>query len=830
MVFLFLVSPPSSAAPASMGGWSDLMSRQRPVSPAVKRSDQLLTLSGKVVDQTGQPVTGAEVELYRREDRRLLSDTSDLRPLRRITTGADGAFEFELPPTGAILFASCPGLGPVATALWAPNQHIRDERLVLVQPATLLGRVVDESGKPVAEAEVWVMAGYFHRPVEGEYQYYPYVNALPRRPELSARTDAEGRFRIPGCPTNACLDLAVHKVGKALRPAERRYISPETMQGRPGLEEIKLVMVPAGTIEGKVLAGEKGSPLAGVRLVLASRQPGSSGYRPVAPIYSGGDGSFRIAEILPGAYQVRAFFETNAPWVAPFAPATVEAGQTTTIEIQATPGSLLEMVILDQGNRKPIAAADLQVFGENFHANASSDADGRTTFRLPAGQYQVSASRLNSQPASVTASVKANQTNRLEIELSPAPEIAGVVRDPSGAPVPDLELTIFPNYRTDAGALKTDAVGRYRMTWNHQRSGGMNETPSLLARDEKRNLTASGDIEEGTTTLDLQLEPGLVVSGRVEDSQGRPLTNATIQLHLWSGNMGTTFTRKPFTANAQARFEISALPPNRRYSLYITATGYGSASHEIQEGEAEDNRVDLESIVLQVADQILAGQVLGEDEKPITRARVSIYGRGQPNSATITDGQGRFKFDQVCEGAAHVNASTPDAYGSARCSAGETNVIVQLRSRGSSPSLSRSVPKRPSLKDKPLPSLDSFHLPEDCAPAGKPILLCLFDLEQRPSRRVIRLLAEQHDALKQKGLTVLGLQSAITTAEALQEYRQDSPAPFPIGRVGEKSDQAKWAATVESLPWLILANASHQVVAEGFAIEELDTKLGMISK
>ena len=48
-----------------------------------------------------------------------------------------------------------------------------------------------------------------------------------------------------------------------------------------------------------------------------------------------------------------------------------------------------------------------------------------------------------------------------------------------------------------------------------------------------------------------------------------------------------------------------------------------------------------------------------------------------------------------------------------------------------------------SLKGKPLPDLKSVNLELDCVPEGKPVLLCLFDVEQRPSRRFAKLVADR---------------------------------------------------------------------------------------
>jgi hypothetical protein len=344
----------------------------------------------------------------------------------------------------------------------------------------------------------------------------------------------------------------------------------------------------------------------------------------------------------------------------------------------------------------------------------------------------------------------------------------------------------------------------------------------LVARDVERNLATAQDIEEGTTTLDLRMEPGLIVAGRVEDVNGKSLSNATIRLYLWSGNSGSQFDEKPIRADAQGRFEITALPPGRKYSLDATAKGYGSANQSIQE-DADTNRVELGACVLKVADRKLAGEVVDTDDKPVARANVFMYGQGQPNTSVRTDDKGRFKFDEVCEGSVQISASSQRAYGNARAEAGDTNVVVRL-SVNQSYSV-RETPMRLSLKGKPLPDLAGVDLGGDAAPAGKPVLLCLFDIEQRPSRRFVKQLADQHDALRQKGLIVLGLQAVVTSADSFKEWKDGNPVPFPIGRVGEKADKTKWASEVVSLPWLILTDGDRRVTAEGFALDELDTKL-----
>jgi len=377
----------------------------------------------------------------------------------------------------------------------------------------------------------------------------------------------------------------------------------------------------------------------------------------------------------------------------------------------------------------------------------------------------------------------------------------------------------------------TDANGRYSIKWTQQNfPGGDQRAPYLIAQDTNRNLAVARELEEDTTTLDLQLEPGLVIVGQVQGEDGKPLTNASVRLILWTGNSGMSFG-EPRSTDSNGRFEINGLPPSCRYSLDANAKGHGSANRQIAQDETT-NRVELEPMVLRLANLQLAGQVLDSDDKPFEGANVYMYGQGQPQTSVRSDKDGWFKFDEVCEGPIQISANAQRTYGNARAQGGDTNVVINLRSSSSGVSYSDSSasPRRPSLKGKPLPDLATVKLTADSAPAGKPVLICVFDVEQRPSRSFVRLLAEQNDALAKKGVVVIGVQGAVVTDDVFNEWKGGSAVPFAVGRVMDKSDKAtKWADT-ESLPLLILSDAQHKVVAEGFPFEEIDKQVSALPK
>ncbi len=121
--------------------------------------------AGRVVDGRNRPLAGARIVLRRAAD----PGRRRLRPLRvppagergviEATTDAQGKFAVaEIPASEIDLFASLSGF----TTVWQRNRQLPagkgvwDLGTVVLQPGvTLAGRVVDPSGKPVAEARVF---------------------------------------------------------------------------------------------------------------------------------------------------------------------------------------------------------------------------------------------------------------------------------------------------------------------------------------------------------------------------------------------------------------------------------------------------------------------------------------------------------------------------------------------------------------------------------------------------------------------------------------------------------------------------------------------------
>lgn len=779
-----------------------------------------IRVSGTVVDEAGKPLAGAVVEYFNVAKPRA---EGQMNPDETATTREDGKFEFKAPAVSLVVFAAKPGLAPSWWSVWNPSADL-DEQISLLKPVTISGTVLDDESKPVPDAKVWLTTGYLQANDGSRSTHY--VPTMPHQDLYSARTGADGKFKIEGCPGNAGFDLEVSTPGKTLRSLERQYVGPDSMRWRPGQKDLKLVVELAGTVEGKVRSFASGEPLGKATVSLQVQNRSGAGFRPPRPARTGADGIFRFAEVPPGSYSVLTRLESDSAQglVAENVNITVAAGRATRdLEIPAIKPGFLSVKTVGKEDRKSISGLGVSAWSSKFSAGQATDQEGMATLALAPGSYQVSAYRENMRIEPQTVEVREGATNSVILELEPPQRITGVVLDPAGKPAADVQLRVLPEYRANTGAIKSDTQGRFSFPWNRQ-SVAANQSCSLMARDTRKNLAAAVELDADAKEVELKLQPGLTVSGRVEDIKGKPLAKATVQIFFWNGNMGSSFDNTPLRTDADGKFQIAALPPGHRYSAQGTAKGFGSQSQQIS--AEESGNVDLAAFVLNVADRKLAGQVVDADDKPVSGAWVNMYGQGQPNASIRSDSEGFFKFDEVCEGSIQLSASAERAYGNVRAEAGDTNVVLKL---GVNSYSTQQAPRRPSLKGKPLPDLVAAGLPADCAPAGKPVLLCLFDIDQRPSRRFIRQLTEQHDGIVQKGVTVIGLQAAVATAEAVKEWKDSNPVPFQVGLVTENRKEVKWATDVESVPWLILADKNGRVHAEGFTLEELDTRLKELS-
>ena len=105
------------------------------------------------------------------------------------------------------------------------------------------------------------------------------------------------------------------------------------------------------------------------------------------------------------------------------------------------------------------------------------------------------------------------------------------------------------------------------------------------------------------------------------------------------------------------------------------------------------------------------------------------------------------------------------------------------------------------------------------------VLVCFFDMEQRPSRNCILELNKKSQELESQEIEVSVIQASNIEQAKLDEWVKENRISFPVGMIkdNEPKTRANWG--VKALPWLILTNNEHIVTEEGFSINELDEKI-----
>jgi len=244
-----------------------------------------------------------------------------------------------------------------------------------------------------------------------------------------------------------------------------------------------------------------------------------------------------------------------------------------------------------------------------------------------------------------------------------------------------------------------------------------------------------------------------------------------------------------------------------------------------------DNRLDIGTITLAVANLSVSGVVVNDEDKPVAGAEIYCYGDNQPSRRTQTDTDGKFTLENVCAGKIRISANksgTPRLYGSTETEGGATDVQIVISQRSSS---TRYQPKRPpSLVGRPLPELKDVKVEIPSSDTeGKMILVCFFDMEQRPSRYCVNQLAKRAEQLKQQGIIVVAVQASKIDENTLNEWVKKYKIPFAVGIVQGNVEKSRFAWGVRSLPWLILSDRKHIIRSGGFGINALNEKIGGIA-
>jgi hypothetical protein len=138
-------------------------------------------------------------------------------------------------------------------------------------------------------------------------------------------------------------------------------------------------------------------------------------------------------------------------------------------------------------------------------------------------------------------------------------------------------------------------------------------------------------------------------------------------------------------------------------------------------------------------------------------------------------------------------------------------------------------PEPPNLVGKALPESDDASaglVPNQVKDSR--MLVCFWDMQQRPSRHCLESLAEKAGNFADRGISVLCVHASKVDEQALNKWMKDYNVPFAAKTITRDVEKTCFAWGVKSLPWLILTDRNHIIVSEGFQLGDLDRQLEQV--
>ncbi len=587
-------------------------------------------ISGRVYNaETGQGVAG--VEMFGN-----FVGPSDSRQ-KEVVTNSEGVYLFKGLKAGSyrISYRKPEGYPEnyrseetnplVATAV---GSEVKGVDFALTQGLRISGRVVDEEGKPVAQAS---------------------VSANARRGNAYDHivTKEDGAFVVAGFAVGQEVQVSVSKQGFAMLGAEpaKGLVSV----GEDGTTGVRLVLGAAGSISGTVV-NKSGTPMPSVQMWVRSPQQIAEG----SPIEaSAADGTITFDRLSPGEYTFNFDGISNGGNVPNAQRIKVGKGEKITgvkILYPELGGLSITGRVLDtKGNG--IARATIRLEGPWREVN--SDANGNYTVTgLNEGTHTlVAASYAHSSSVSQTAEAGATGVNFV---LKDFARIEGrVVSAQTSQPITAFRVRTIGQsgqryYVRDEFISVRDADGRFTLTNVEDGATAL----EVRAEDYSDTSFPLSRIVGGESRKDIlvRMEAGVVVAGRVVDSTGKGVGGARIFLgkppQEWEQDR-----QQRAASGSDGSFRLTSMPAGQA-EISAVHTKFAPKTVTANLTPRVENTVE---IVLS-AGGLIEGMVTLNGKTPVSGTQIWAH-FGNDNRQAQTDANGRYQLAGLPEGKVTVQAS-----------------------------------------------------------------------------------------------------------------------------------------------------------------------------
>lgn len=727
-----------------------------------------------------------------------------------------------------------PGHIPLPMTQQPSIESLRDLSAVMVMKHGLkvTGKVTDKEGKPIAGAKIYDTEGYWWHSTK------PF-----------AATDARGQFQADANPGAATWTVQAPGYAPDLR----------VVSIKAGMRPVEFRLEPGRMIEGKV-TDQAGKPIEGARVGAESwrnnrgwlhleAKTDAQGYFKItdAPAdevtFNVGKQGFMLLENYPMKPGQDRFNITLRPTFK--VRGTVQDAQTEQAisRFTVTNGFDHEDGRAPQWDKHEVRSFtggqyEMEYMQEIFTYRIRVDADG----------YQSAVSD-SFRPSGISDSLIV-----FDFKLDKAAALRGTVLTPEGTPLSDADVVIATHWLQISNGkvnsrsseenriLRTDASGCFRFEPPVSPYAVIVLSEQGFARFAPHEFKASQTISlshwgriEGTLRIGSQPGADRLVAFRHESGSQMEQPRTSFDYETRTDENGHFAFTRVFPGEGVVTRAIPMSTRGRRFSH--------SVSVDVKSGQT--TRIQIGGTGRPVIGRVVVPDLIKETfDWKNTSHSLRVYSPDSPYRilALNFEEDGSFRTDDVPAGDYSIVVS---AYGPAPNSRSRWGERIGELTRGFTiPEISGGRSDEPldlgelelevvgksalmpSLIGKPLPELKGMKIDLDPTQAkGKMILVCFWDMNQRPSRRCMSRLAQQVTELKDKGVRVVAVQAAQVGQDALDEWVQEHNIPFPMGLIQGDEEKTRFSWGVKSLPWLVLTDCKHVVTEEGFSVGELADKI-----
>ena len=589
-----------SAVPGSSGN------AQLPAAAAENGTEKLI-FSGRVIDNNGLPVADAEV-LY----------SVGFNQSESITrTGVDGTFRFEFPRPELKKWdrVNVVATHPDHAIGWRilQPQSMTDVEIQLAVPATISGKIMNEAGEPIqnAETRIQYLFGANWRPgVRGVGLGW---DDMPISP---AKTDANGEFVLRGLPQDVKTNLEIKGPG---------YAQELHFQVPVGAEGLEFRLKPEGRIEGHLTYGDTGAPVKDASVALQGLHPTTGGGR----VNVDADGNYLLKNLAPGMYNVY-LDEGPEGWTAVAKEfIRVAEGQTVSkVDLTLVRGGFITGRVTNQDTNEPIADCHI-----SFHDAArpesqaavhgtETDENGAYRFRAGPGRAMVYTSAPEDYQdigqIKKYVDVVEGETVSVDFQFSKGIELMGRILMETGEPVVGARITDIQEWHKEYGI--SDKLGMFTV-------GGLRTGQSLSLKAEHSRLRLRGKAEvevQPGASVEIQMEQyeQVKVSGRVINRAGEPMPSVNINLMRVDPQRRMGRSGIVTVTDGNGQFREVGLIISDEYVISAKADGYREAGTEQFTATTEMSQI-ADLILLPVGSRFfIEGRITDTSGVPVRGARV----------------------------------------------------------------------------------------------------------------------------------------------------------------------------------------------------------------